>query len=72
LLAAALYRADAAEVVPIGEVTVERLGEAMAHLLDGDGPKMADRAGGLVRGGGGVVQAARTILEVHRRRRAAR
>ena len=69
LLAAALRRAEAAEVVPIGEVTVARLGEAMMHLLDGDGLRMAGRAGGLVRGGGGVVQAARTILEVHRRRR---
>ncbi|MFO1067862.1 MAG: hypothetical protein U1E14_04980 [Geminicoccaceae bacterium] len=72
LLAAALDRAGAAAVVPIERVSAERLAGVLEGLLGEDGAGMAVRAAGMVRGGGGVMQAARTILEIHARRRGGR
>jgi predicted glycosyltransferase len=73
LLAEAMKRRDAAHVFAIEQVAAESLAEAFAAILGTPERRnaIADRAMTMVTGGGGVMAAARLVLEVHARRQAA-
>jgi len=72
LLAQALDRAGAAQVLTLPQAVPDALAGAFRIALD-DTPRraaMLDRAHALVTGGGGAAAAARVVLEVAARRRA--
>ena len=71
LLAQALDRAEAAQVLTLQQAVPDALAGAFRTALD-DTPRrtaMLDRAHALVTGGGGAAAAARVVLEVAARRR---
>jgi hypothetical protein len=71
LLATRLGERKAAHVFPIGKVTPEALVAPFGSVLAGTAEReaMVERAHSLVTGGGGVMTAARLVLEVAARSR---